>query len=84
MSSESTPTPNQVPDLPPESIHPRDLACDSAGREIVAYVEEWATRWSLTTVEFLFILNQLQAAKLRIEGTKERYGSLPPVPEPSK
>jgi len=51
----------QAADLPPGAKsdpngHPRDTVMESAGRELVAFLEPWVTRYSLTMSEYLYLL----------------------------
>jgi hypothetical protein len=51
----------QASELPPgakpdPNDHPRDTVMESAGRELVAFLEPWVTRYSLTMSEYLYLL----------------------------
>lgn len=56
----------------PVVVHPRDVACDGAAREIVEWSEAWRKRWELTDIETTHILLQLARVRLRVMGLEER------------
>ena len=74
MPEEEQPQQNltQTPPIP----HQRDLACDAAGKEMVAWIREWAGRHSLTAIEMLYIFNVVAGMQMKVMGDLERQAVL--------
>ena len=54
--------------------NPRDVLCDAAGRELLDWITQWKTSHKLTSIEYLWILQQVQAKHMRDMITTERAG----------
>ena len=57
-----------VPDPP----HPRDLQCQEAGTELVAFINDWRRRHNLTNPEFLWLMLTPVTAYVQQMGIIER------------
>jgi hypothetical protein len=60
--------------VPASGPHPRDQACNDAGNELFAWLDDWRKRHELSGVEYVYILQQIQIHHLRATLTAERAG----------
>jgi hypothetical protein len=67
MDAAATETPSQ-----PEP-HPRDLVCEAAGAEMLAFANDWRTRHGLSHAEQCYLFCILQARLAQAAAVAERH-----------
>lgn len=62
---------------PASTIDPRDAAVDAAAAEMIRFVSDWAVRYALSDLEYVYVLHRLVSVRLQIMGARERDGTGP-------
>ena len=60
---------------PATTIDPRDAAVDAAAAEILRFVGDWAVRYALSDLEYIYVLHRLVSVRLQTMGARERAGT---------
>ena len=51
---------NQASEEPSIANHPRDVVCQTAGRELFEFLKDWRLKHGLLPWEYAFVLNVMQ------------------------
>lgn len=65
-----SPAPGVIPDDAP---HPRDVVCEAAGAEMLAFANDWRLRHGLTHAEQCYLFCVLQVRLAQVAAVAERH-----------